>query len=72
MLTLLPYPNKLGVVTTAAILVHCELTKGAKPNTILLAASLCLSPRGIMQAATNAFIGVPAYAESRVKFPSKL
>ena len=72
MLTLLPYPNKLGVVTTAAILVDCELTKGAKPNAILQATSLGLSPRGIMQAAANAFVGVPAHAECRVKFPPKL
>ena len=72
MLTFIPCPHVLRVVTTAAVLVDRQLDPRAQASAILPATSLGLLPRRAVHAAAHALARATAHAECRVECPPKL
>ena len=70
MLTLLPYPDVLGVVAAAASVLHRQLSASTKSGSVLTATGLGLKPRRAMQAAAHALVRAAANAKRRIEAPA--
>ena len=72
MLTGLPYPYKLRVVATAAVLVDRKLRQRAKASPILLTPSTRLWPTCTVEASPHSSRRAAAHTVCAVEHPSKL
>ena len=71
-LTFLPHPDVLGIVTAATPLVDLKLVAGAQTSAVLPAAALGFKPCRFVKAAAHALIRATADAKRCVKRPPKL
>ena len=71
-LTLLPHPHVLGIVTATTPLVDLKLVAGAKASAVLPAAALGFKPCCLMEAAAHAPIRATTDAKRCVKRPPEL
>ena len=71
-LTFLPHPDVLGIVTATTPLVDLKLVAGAKASAVLPAAALGFKPCRFVKAAAHALIRATADAKRCVKRPPEL
>ena len=71
-LTFLPHPDVLGIVTATTPLIDQKLGLGTETSAVLPAAGFGLDPCRVVQAAAHTYVGAAANAEGRVESPPKL